>query len=158
MNRTSTQNNLNSSMVDESANNPYFLPVAKNPGIILSSQPLICPENHAAWTRSMFLALSVRKKFVFVNGAIFKPKVTSSLYNSWCRCNTTVLSWLVNSLSKDIQASVRYISIAQDLWIDLRDCFSQGSSPRLYELQKEISHLTQGQLSMSSYFTRFKTL
>ena len=69
-----------------------------------------------------------------------------------------VLSWLVNSLCKDLQASVRYINTARELWIDLRDRFSQGSSPRLYELQKEISHLTQGQLSVSSYFTKFKTL
>ena len=100
---SSTQNTLNSSMADESANNPYFLPVAKNPRIILSSQALIGPENYAAWTRSVFLALSARNKFVFINGAIFKLEVTSPLYNSWCRCNTTVLSWLVNSLSKDIQ-------------------------------------------------------
>ena len=121
-------------MVDESANNPYFLPVAKNPGIILSSQPLIGPENYAAWTRFVFLALNARNKFMFINGAISKLEVTSPLYNSWCKCNNMVLSWLVNSLSKDIQASVSYINTAQDLWIDLRDCFSQRSSLRLYEL------------------------
>ena len=91
-------------MADESTNNPYFLLLAENPGIILSSQPLIGPENYAAWTRSVFLALSARNKFMFVNGAISKPEVTSPLYNSWHRYNTIVLSWLVNSLSKDIQA------------------------------------------------------
>ena len=95
---SSSQNALNSSIVDESTNNPYFLPVAENPRIILSSQPLIGPENYTAWTKSVFLALSARNKFVFVNGAISKPEVTSPLYNSWCRCNTMVLSWLVNSL------------------------------------------------------------
>ena len=121
-------------MAGEFANNPYFLPVAENPRIILSLQPLISPENYVDWNRSVFLALSARNKFAFVNGAISKPEVTSPLYNSWCRYNTMVLSWLVNSLSKDLQASVRYINTTQELWIDLRDHFSQGSSPRLYKL------------------------
>ena len=35
---------------------------------------------------------------------------------------------------------------------------SQDNSPRLFELEKEISYLVQGSLSVSSYFTRFKTL
>ncbi|XP_075658726.1 uncharacterized protein LOC142628532 [Castanea sativa] len=134
---SSSQNISSSSMVDESANNPYFLPVAENPGIILSLQPLIGPENYADWTRSVFLALSERNKFAFVNGAISKPKVTSTLYNSWCRCNTMILSWLVNSLSKDLQESVRYINTARELWIDLQDHFSQGSSPRFDKTQVE---------------------
>ena len=82
---SSSQNALNSAIIDESANNPYFLPVAENPRIILSSQPLIGLKNYVAWTRSVFLALSVGNKFLFVNGAISKPEVTSPLYNSWCR-------------------------------------------------------------------------
>ena len=53
-----------------------------------------------------------------------------------------------------------YINIVRDLWIDLRDRLSQGNTPTQFELelQKEISHLSQGSLSVSSYFTKFKTL
>ncbi|KAK4576276.1 hypothetical protein RGQ29_027008 [Quercus rubra] len=129
-------------MADESANNPYFLPAIESPGIVLTSQPLTGPENYLSWTRSVFLALSSRNKFGFVNGSIPQPDLTSPLYNSWSRCNTTVLSWLTNSLSMDLKASVMYINTARDLWIDLRDRLSQGNST----------------LTVSSYFTRFKTL
>ena len=69
-----------------------------------------------------------------------------------------MLSWLTNSLSLDLKASVMYINNAKDLWIDLKDRLSQGNTPRLFELRKEISHLSQGSLSVSSYFTKFKTL
>ena len=69
-----------------------------------------------------------------------------------------MLSWLTNSLSLDLKASVMYINNAKDLWIDLKDRLSQGNTPRLFELGKEISHLSQGSLSVSSYFTKFKTL
>ena len=34
----------------------------------------------------------------------------------------------------------------QFLWIDLKDRLSQGNTPRLFKLQKEISHLSQGSL------------
>ena len=73
-------------MVDESANNPYFLLATESPGIVLTSQPLTSPENYLSWMRSVFLALSSRNKFGFVNGSIPQPDLTSPLYNSWSRC------------------------------------------------------------------------
>ncbi|XP_023888369.1 uncharacterized mitochondrial protein AtMg00810-like [Quercus suber] len=100
------------------------------------------------WARSVFLALSSRNKFGFVNGSISEPDPTSPLFNSWNRCNITILSWLTNSLSPDLKASVIYINSAKDLWIDLKNRLSQDNTPRLFKLQKEISHLVQGSMSM----------
>ncbi|XP_075674989.1 uncharacterized protein LOC142644217 [Castanea sativa] len=145
-------------IADESANNPFFLPTNENFGLILTSQPLTGPENNMTWARSVFLALSSRNKFGFVNGSISKPDPTSPLFNSWNRCNTTILSWLTNLLSPDLKASVIYINSAKDLWIDLKNRLSQDNTPRLFEVQMEISHLVQGSMSVSSYFTKFKTL
>ena len=125
---------------------------------MLTSQPLTGPENYMSWAQSVILALSSRNKFGFVDGSIVEPDSSSSLYNSWSRCNTTVLSWLTNSLSLDLKASVMYINNARDLWIDLKDRLSQGNAPRSFELGKEIVHLSQRSLSVSSYFTKFKTL
>ncbi|XP_075665558.1 uncharacterized protein LOC142635252 [Castanea sativa] len=90
-------------MADESANNPFFLPTNENPGLILTSQPLTGPENYMTWARSVFLALSSRNKFGFVNGSVLEPDPTTPLFNSWNRCNTTILSWLTNSLSPDLK-------------------------------------------------------
>ena len=145
-------------MADESANNPFFLPMNENPGLVLTSQHLTGLENYMSWARSVFLALSARNKFGFVNGSILELDPSSPLFNSWSRCNTTMLSWLTNLLSMELKASVMYINTANDLWIDLKDRLSQGNTPRLCELQNEISHLSQGSLSVSSYFTKFKTL
>ena len=72
----------------------------------------------------MFLALSSRNKFGFVNGSIPQLVPSFPLYNSWSRCNTTVLSWLTNSLSMDLKASVMYINTTRDLWTDLRNRLS----------------------------------
>ena len=93
-------------MADEPANNPFFLPVNENPGLVLTSQPLIGFENYMTWARSVFLSLSSRNKFGFVNGSISELDPTSPLFNSWNRCNTKILSWLTNSLNPDLKASV----------------------------------------------------
>ena len=65
---------------------------------------------------------------------------------------------MVNSLSKDLANNDMYIHTARDLWIDMHDRFSQPNVPRFFKIQKEISKLSQGSLSVSSYFTKFKIL
>ena len=102
-------------MANESANNTYFLPTTESPGIVLTSQPLTGPENYMSWARSVFLALSSRNKFGFVNGSIPEPDPSSPLYKSWSSCNTTVLSWLTNSLIMDLKASVMCINTTRGL-------------------------------------------
>ena len=58
--QSSTQSvpSLSTTMADESANSPYFLPATESPGIVLTSQPLTGPESYLSWARSVFLALS----------------------------------------------------------------------------------------------------
>ena len=102
-------------MADESANNPFFLPMNENPGLVLTSQHLTGLKNYMSWARSVFLALSARNKYGFVNGSILELDPSSPLFNSWNRCNTTMLSWLTNLLSMELKASVMYINTAKDL-------------------------------------------
>lgn len=87
----------------------------------------------------MFLSLSGRSKFGFLNGSISVPDPSSPLFNTWHRANTTILSWLTISLSKELVASVIYINTARDLWLDMENRFSQGNATRFFELKKEIA-------------------
>lgn len=106
-----TQPTFSSSLMDDTnPKSPYFLPSVDNPGIILVSQPLLGPENYSTWARAIFLSLSGRNKFGFVNGSFPMPDLSSPLLDAWNRANTSILSWLTNSLSKDIAASVMYIN------------------------------------------------
>ncbi|XP_077214665.1 uncharacterized protein LOC143849504 [Tasmannia lanceolata] len=71
-----------------------------------------------------------------------------------------VLSWLLNSLSKEIATSVIYTDSAHEVWQHLKqhlkERFSQVNAPTIYQIQREISSLTQEQLSVASYFTKLK--
>uniref|UniRef100_A0A2N9GBZ5 Reverse transcriptase Ty1/copia-type domain-containing protein n=1 Tax=Fagus sylvatica TaxID=28930 RepID=A0A2N9GBZ5_FAGSY len=56
----------------------------------------------------------------FVNGSIKAVDPISPQYGSWKRCDTMVLSWILNSLSKEISANVIYLDTASEgLWDEL---------------------------------------
>jgi hypothetical protein len=69
-----------------------------------------------------------------------------------------VHSWIVNALSPEISNSVIYYSTTHEVWEDLREQFSQGNAPRIFEIQRDIAYLRQEQLSVSTYYTKLKGL
>jgi hypothetical protein len=83
---------------------------------------------------------------------------SSPQYSSWKRCDTMVLSWIINSLSKEISASVIYLDTAFEVWQDLKERFTQSNGPRVYQLQKAIASLSQDQCSVSTFYTKLKAL
>lgn len=105
------------------------------------------------------MALTAKNKFAFVDGSLQKPSEESEvLFHAWTRSNNMVLSWLLNSISKEIASSVIYINSAHEMWNDLKDRFSQKNGPRIFQLQKTISAHSQGSMTVSNYYTRLKGL
>ncbi|XP_065623502.1 uncharacterized protein LOC136064946 [Quercus suber] len=106
----------------------------------------------------MILALTAKKKIGFVNGKITKPDLDSPLCEDWESCNTMVLSWMINSMHVDVSSSIMYCETAREMWIKLQNVFSQGNGPKIYNLQREISYITQNQMTVTEYYTKFKRL
>ncbi|KAG7944752.1 hypothetical protein I3843_15G119400 [Carya illinoinensis] len=100
--------------------NPFYLQHGDHPGVILVSQPLN-GDNYLTWNRSMSMALISKNKLCFVNGALPPPPLSDPMHNAWIRCNTVVLSWLLNAMSKEIAALVIYIDSAEEMWNDLKE-------------------------------------
>ena len=68
------------------------------------------------------------------------------------------LSWILNSKSEDLISSVIYLSTAQEVWTNLENRFSQGNGPRAFELRRMVSNLSQENLTVSSYYTKFRII
>lgn len=51
-----------------------------------------------------------------------------------------------------------YAETARDLRLDLKDRFSQGNGPRIYEIKRSIATLQQEQMSVVTYFSSLKVL
>ena len=83
----------------------------------------------------MLIARLVKNKIGFIDGSILRPNGTDlALLNSWTRNNNIVMSWILNSVSKDISASILFSDSALEIWIDLRDRFQQSNGPRIFQL------------------------
>jgi hypothetical protein len=144
-----------SSMMD--CSNPLYLHNGDNPGSNLVSQ-LLTGENYYTWSRSMLMALTAKNKVLFINGGLPKPDASNPDFLPWTRCNNMVLSWIINSVSKEIGVSIICVDTAEAMWNDLKDRFSQQNGPRIFQIQKSISDLRQENLSVSNYFTILKGL
>ncbi|KAL5540434.1 hypothetical protein UlMin_044950 [Ulmus minor] len=145
------------SAIDEPSS-PYFLHHSDGPGIVLISQHLT-GDKYASWSRAMLIALSVKNKLGFIDGSITKPESNDlNLLNSWIRNNNVVISWILNSVSKEISASVILSVSTCEIWLDLKDRFQQRNSPRIFQLCHQLMNHVQDQNSVSFYFTKLKTI
>ncbi|XP_022152756.1 uncharacterized protein LOC111020399 [Momordica charantia] len=155
INLTASTSTIIALIAIEQYTNPYFLHHSDNTSLVLVSDPLT-NENYTSWSRSMLIALTVKNKVGFVDGSIVRP--TGDLLHSWIICNNVVISWILNSLSKEISASILFSDSAREIWLDLKERFEKQNRPRIFQLRRDLSNLVQDQLSVSAYFTLLKTL
>jgi hypothetical protein len=151
------ESNSSISTLSTMDSNPLYLHHGDNPGSILVTQ-LLTGDNYYTWSRLMFMALTAKNKLQFINAALPKPHSSDPDFFAWTRCNNMVLSWIINSVSKEIAASVISVDFAETMWNDLRDPFSQQNGPRIFQIQKAISAMSQEDQSVSSYFIALKGL
>jgi len=97
----------------------YYLHPSDNLGALLVSE-IFTGENYIAWSQSMSIALTVKHKIAFVDGSLEPITTDQSLRVAWLRSNNVVLSWLLNSIAKDIRNSLLYFTTTFDIWEELR--------------------------------------
>ncbi|KAL0411791.1 UNVERIFIED_CONTAM: hypothetical protein Slati_3768800 [Sesamum latifolium] len=128
-----------------------------NPGASLVKN-LLDGMNFLSWNRSVKIALGAKMKLGFINRKNPKPSKTADEYEQWTRADCLVFSWLLNSISKDIVESFRYINTARELWLELEARYGTSNGPMIYQLQREIASATQGTLTVLAYFGKLKKL
>ena len=94
---------------------PFFLHASDSPGMNLVNWPFN-GKGYGGWKRSILIALSAKNKIGFIDCTQKELAPTSADFKLWTRCNDMVLSWLLNSLSKEIADSVIYSITAKELW------------------------------------------
>ena len=93
---------------------PLFLHPFDHPGHVLIAD-ISNGEDYDNWKRSVLIALSAKHKTAFIDGSYEKPDAKSPLLSYWKRCNDMVLSWLLNSMHKNIRDSVLFCDTAHDM-------------------------------------------
>ncbi|KAI9165064.1 hypothetical protein LWI28_006873 [Acer negundo] len=83
------------------------------------------------------------------------PLLSGDNYGPWNRAVTMALR---AKISSEIRPSILYAETAAQIWMDLKDRFSQSNALKIYQLKQSISALKQEGLSVSLYFTHLKSL
>ncbi|XP_075475826.1 uncharacterized protein LOC142513081 [Primulina tabacum] len=114
-------------------NDPLFLHPSDAPGMTIVSEQLTGVENYGVWSRAILIALRAKNKIAFIDGTCVRPPAGNAALNQWERCNALVLSWIMNSVSKDIFSGIVYSSDASAVWSDLKDQFDKVNAWKYIE-------------------------
>ena len=101
--------------------------------------------------------MGAKTKLGFINGTCLSPLLESPQYPNWKIAYYMVLSWLLNSILKDISLSFMFENFARDLWLEIEARFGESNGPLIYQLQRETNTMTQGNQSVTSFVYKFKT-
>ena len=100
------------------------------------------------------MALDAKSKLGFVDGSITTSMAVTPLKKqAWSNCNSMISSWILNSVSPYITASVIYKDTALAMWNALKNRLLQANGPRISQLQKQISTIMQGDSIVTTFFT-----
>ncbi|KAL2248212.1 UNVERIFIED_CONTAM: hypothetical protein Sindi_2673500 [Sesamum indicum] len=114
--------------------------------------------NYFTWVRSIRFALSARGKEGFIDGTCPKPEQDRNEIVQWRKTNCMVITWIVNSITKDTAEAFLYTTSARNLWLDLEARFGESNGPLLYQLQREVSSVSQGNKNLAAYYTKLRRL
>ncbi|XP_073304665.1 uncharacterized protein [Primulina huaijiensis] len=106
----------------------------------------------------MLIALRMKNKTGFIDGTCNRPAVGHDTLLHWERCNALDLSWIMNTVSKEIFGGKVYSTYASVVWTDLKEQFDKVNGSRIFLLRREIGRLKQESSTISTYFCKLKQL
>ncbi|KAL3378352.1 hypothetical protein AABB24_004325 [Solanum stoloniferum] len=144
--------------VDRKRNHPLHLHHSDTPASVLTTVQLTGMENYSLWSRSMLINLRAKSKLGFVLGTCKKSAYQGELEEQWEKCNAFVLAWIMNTVSKELLSGTVYATDAAMVWTDLKERFDKVDGSRSYQLHREICTIHQGNLTISTYFSKLRLL
>ncbi|XP_022040543.1 uncharacterized protein LOC110943095 [Helianthus annuus] len=76
-------------------------------------------------SNAMKLALMAKNKLGFVDGTCVKSESNDVLASQWERCNSIVLTWILNSVSDELYVGQVYSKLASEVWNDLKETYDK---------------------------------
>ncbi|RVW20455.1 Retrovirus-related Pol polyprotein from transposon RE1 [Vitis vinifera] len=81
-------------------------------------------QNYLQWSQSILMFIRGKEKDDYITGASAAPETTASTYKKWIAENNMVMSWLVNSMTADIDENFLSFDTAKEIWDTAKETFS----------------------------------
>ncbi|KAL9682380.1 hypothetical protein QQ045_014177 [Rhodiola kirilowii] len=121
-----------------SSDDPLFVSHNENVGALIVTQPLVGSENYNPWRKFIERALGVKMKLGFIKRQVPRPTDVYQLAR-WDKCNNVVLTWISNSVSKEIAASIVHATDCATVWEELAERFSGSIDSSFVAVQQKIA-------------------
>ncbi|GAA0170720.1 hypothetical protein LIER_24919 [Lithospermum erythrorhizon] len=128
-----------------------------NPGIAIVTV-LLHENNYAISSRAVKIALGAKEKLGIIDGRMISPGINSNNYDKWKKSDYMVCSWILNFISSHLREQFMFVENAKVLWDKLYQRYAMCNGLMIYQLEREISSLSQGSLSVVAYFSKLKRL
>ncbi|XP_035842144.1 uncharacterized protein LOC118488849 [Helianthus annuus] len=138
--------------------NPLYLHPSDSSALTIVSIKLKGTENYSVWSSAMKLALEAKYKFGFINGKCEKPNDDDVLAAQWDRCNSVVLTWLLNSVFEELFLGQVFSKLASEVWTDLKETYDMVDGSVVYDLYKRINCISQSGSSVAEYYNKLTTM
>ncbi|KAL0319642.1 UNVERIFIED_CONTAM: hypothetical protein Sradi_5225700, partial [Sesamum radiatum] len=124
-------------------------------GLVTISAPFN-GNNWLTWSRSVRIALEGKDRLGFIDGSCGRPAEGSIELKQWKITDPLVRTWILSTMAKDIVNDFLYAASARSLWTELEARYGESDGPLVYKIRREISSITQGNSSVTTYYTNLK--
>ncbi|KAL2252653.1 uncharacterized protein LOC110012418 [Sesamum indicum] len=145
----------NGTLVDQLEREALYIHSSENSSLTLTSS-LLDGTNFLSLSRSVHVALGTKMKLGFIDRTFPRPPAGLVFFEQWRRVNLMVTSWIWNSLSRDIVDSFMFVASSLELWLEIQNRYGRSNGPMIYQIQREISFISQRDLSLTAYVTKLK--
>ncbi|KAL0302437.1 UNVERIFIED_CONTAM: hypothetical protein Scaly_3032800 [Sesamum calycinum] len=132
-----------------------FIHPFEHSSLALTSSPLD-GTNFFVWRRAVYVSFGTKMKLGFLDRSFLRPSPGSANFELWRRVDLMVSSWIWNSMSRNIVES--FIASSRELWLTVQAWYGRNNGPMLYRLQREISLISQDDLTLTTYLTKVTKL
>jgi hypothetical protein len=115
--------------------------------------------NYSAWSQFVELYVTGKGKLGYLTGEKIKPAISDPSFSTWVEENAMLMSWLLNSMTPDINASFLRLPTAHDIWDAVAQTYFTGNdASQIYELRRKAHETRQQGKSLASYFSALQTI
>ncbi|KAF3776837.1 hypothetical protein EJ110_NYTH30217 [Nymphaea thermarum] len=95
-------------------------------------------ENYFSWSPAMTMGIAARDRMTYIDGSNPEPARTSGVWRTWFLEDNQVKTWIVNSVSPEIQPLILRKKTARDMWVVLEQMYGQKKTDiRTYQMDSE---------------------
>jgi hypothetical protein len=121
------------------ASDPLYLHPSDSSNLTIVSIKLKGTENYTMWSNAMKLALQVKNKMGFIIGTCIRSEDDEVLVGQWDRCNSIVLTWILNSMSEELYMGQILSHLASDVWKELKETYDKVDGSQISTCTKRLT-------------------